>query len=668
MKKVVFYAMILALTGFGCANESVSFSTSFETQPAGELTSFETDFGVWTAKEGHAEISSHFKTGKQALHIYGGEKRTVEFTPKLKGQNVSQMSFWAERWTSRGPFSFRIYAQTGPEWKEIYNGDKEVKVGRSFLSHVKVPLPEQPIQKFRFVATTPDKSGVLIDDVRLHQPIPMELLGVTTAQQIAPVLIRKDANPVLQVKVDVKGSLSPMEVSALTITTDGTTSLRDIDSVQLFYTGNSGGFSSKQEYASAQRPASKMIFRGSQKLTEGTNNFWVSYKLKDSADLLHKVDAGCLSVKIGTKTEIPEVVSPMAVQRIGYNIRSSGDDGVSGYRIPGLATTNKGTLIGVYDIRRHGMRDLPGNVDVGMSRSTDGGQSWEPMKIIMDMGAPDKDNGIGDPTVLVDRLTNTIWVAAVWSHGNRAWHGSRPGMTPAETGQFMLVKSEDDGKTWSKPINITPQIKDPAWYYLLQGPGNGITLRDGTLVFPAQFKDHENMPHSTMIYSKDRGKTWTIGTGAKSNTTEAQIVELNDGSLMLNMRDNRGGSRSVYTTKDLGKTWQVHPTSRGALPEPVCMASFIRFSSVKDGDKRNVLLFANPNRSRRPRSFITIKASLDEGMTWPEKYHKLIHQSSCAGYSCMTKIDDNHVGILYEGGNTALLVFEKFHIDEIVAK
>jgi sialidase-1 len=339
---------------------------------------------------------------------------------------------------------------------------------------------------------------------------------------------------------------------------------------------------------------------------------------------------------------------------------------VSGYRIPGLATTNKGTLIGVYDIRRHGMRDLPGNVDIGMSRSTDGGQSWAPMKVIMDMGAPDDQNGIGDPTVLVDRKTNTIWVAAVWSHGNRAWHGSRPGMTPQETGQFMLVKSEDDGKTWSKPINITPQIKDPAWYYLLQGPGNGITMRDGTLVFPAQFKDHENMPHSTMIYSKDRGKTWTIGTGAKSNTTEAQIVELNDGSLMLNMRDNRRGSRSVYTTKDMGKSWQMHPTSRKALPEPTCMASLIRFSSKKDGEEQDILLFSNPNTSGGRRN-ITIKASFDEGMTWPEQHHKLIHEPNCAGYSCMTKVDDETVGILYEGGNTALLVFEKFRIDEIIA-
>ena len=134
------------------------------------------------------------------------------------------------------------------------------------------------------------------------------------------------------------------------------------------------------------------------------------------------------------------------------------------------------------------------------------------------------------------------------------------------------------------------------------------------------------------------------------------------------MRDNRGGSRSVYTTRDLGKTWQMHPTSRKGLPEPVCMASLIRVASVRDGDDRNILMFSNPNRASRSRSFITIKASLDEGATWPEQYHKLIHEPSCAGYSCMTKVGDETVGILYEGGDTALLVFEKFRISEILGE
>src|SRR5690606_11074179 len=97
-------------------------------------------------------------------------------------------------------------------------------------------------------------------------------------------------------------------------------------------------------------------------------------------------------------------------QRIGIALRQRGEDNVDTYRIPGLATTNTGTLIGVYDVRWNDPVDLQENIDVGMSRSTDGGRTWEPMKIIMDMGEygglPEDQNGIGDPAVLVDRNTN----------------------------------------------------------------------------------------------------------------------------------------------------------------------------------------------------------------------------------------------------------------------
>lgn len=348
-------------------------------------------------------------------------------------------------------------------------------------------------------------------------------------------------------------------------------------------------------------------------------------------------------------------------------LRKHGDEGVDTYRIPGLVTTNKGSLIAVYDVRRNGAVDLQEDVDIGMNRSTDGGETWEPMKIIMDMGEwgglPQEQNGIGDPSVLVDKKTGTIWVAAVWAHGHpgeRNWWASKPGMSPAETSQFMLVKSEDDGLTWSQPINITGQIKDPKWHLLLQGPGKGITMNDGTLVFPAQYKDENEMPHSTIIYSHDRGNTWKIGIGAKPNTTEAQVVELADGSLMLNMRDNRGGSRSVYATSDMGKTWVEHPTSRKALPEPVCMASLIKHTYRG----REYLLFSNPNSTEK-RENLTIKLSKDMGDTWPEVNQLLLDEGVGRGYSCMTSIDEETIGILYEGSQ-ADLVFQRIKITELL--
>jgi sialidase-1 len=312
-----------------------------------------------------------------------------------------------------------------------------------------------------------------------------------------------------------------------------------------------------------------------------------------------------------------------------------------------------------------------------MSRSGDTGQTWQPMKKIMDMGQwggkPEIENGIGDPCVLVDKNTGTIWVAALWGHGKpgkSVWGSSGPGLTPAETGQFMLVKSDDDGLTWSEPINITTQVKMPEWNLFFQGPGNGITLNDGTLVFPAQYKNAGQVPWSTMIYSKDHGKTWTAGTGAKSNTTEAQIVELKDGSLMLNMRDDRNrtdkgatNGRAVAITNDLGKTWITHPSSNSALPEPNCMASVISANVKINGASQQVLFFSNPN-NKTDRANMTIKASIDGGMTWPVTLQTELNSPSGFGYSCLTMVDENTIGIVYEGVKE--LYFQKIFISELL--
>jgi sialidase-1 len=204
-------------------------------------------------------------------------------------------------------------------------------------------------------------------------------------------------------------------------------------------------------------------------------------------------------------------------------------------------------------------------------------------------------------------------------------------------------------------------------------------LKDGTLVFAAQFKKDIGVPaidggkytsHSTILYSKDKGQTWAIGTGAKPNTTEAQVVELADGSLMLNMRDDRNrkekganNGRAVAITTDLGKTWRVHSSSNGALPEPNCMASIIRVDCKIDGKKKPVLFFSNPN-SKNSRSNMSIQTSFDEGATWPENRKFLYNANDCYGYSCLTQIDSNTIGVLYEGAGD--LYFQKFKIKELV--
>ncbi len=357
---------------------------------------------------------------------------------------------------------------------------------------------------------------------------------------------------------------------------------------------------------------------------------------------------------------------------MGVGVRHAGDDGSAAFRIPGLVTTNQGTLLGVYDVRYNNSADLQEHIDIGLSRSTDGGKTWEKMRIPVSFGEtgglPKGQNGVGDPAILVDTKTNCVWIVAAWTHGiggQRAWTASGQGMDMNHTAQLVLAKSEDDGKTWSEPMNITEQLKDSSWYFLLQGPGRGICMEDGTLVFAMQYIGADRIPNAGIMYSKDGGKTWKHHHHARTNTTEAQVAELEPGVLMLNMRDNRGGSRAVAVTEDLGDTWTEHPSSRKALPEPVCMASLI---SVRAGDNvsgKDLLLFSNPNTTSG-RHHITIKASLDGGLTWLPENQILLDAGNGWGYSCLSMIDGETVGILYES-SVAHMTFQAVKLKDFIS-
>jgi sialidase-1 len=521
-------------------------------------------------------------------------------------------------------------------------------------------------------------------------------LKVTEQQYQLPVLKGKSDNPVLRIKLS--NVSEGQKLKGLTISTQGTTDLKDIKYVRVWYYGKDSlpgtVMATKGKLFSSAAAKKEVVLNGDLSLAEGDNFLWLSYELGDKANLLNFIDAKAIAVQLDGKRLTFTQPDNDLKQRIGVAVRQHDQDGVHTSRIPGLATTNKGTLIAVFDARYESARDLQGHMDIGIHRSEDGGNTWKPLQIAIDMkewgGLPQKFNGVSDACILVDKNSNAIYIAGLWMHGvknaegkwlegltndskdwNHQWKtkGSQPGFGVKESSQFMIVKSTDDGKTWSEPVNLTAMGKKEEWWLWAPAPGQGLTMKDGTLVFPTQGRDKNGKGFSNLTYSKDGGKTWKATNPAgKESTTENMAAELSDGSILLTMRSGankgrmEGNGRVMAVTKDLGENWTAHPGSRKALIEPGCMASIIRHDYSVKGMKKSVLFFSNPD-SKTARNRMTIKYSIDDGATWASAL--LLDEFNSRGYSCLTSIDSETIGIFYESSQ-ADIAFQAIKLTDLI--
>ncbi|MHC4402714.1 MAG: sialidase family protein [Planctomycetota bacterium] len=314
----------------------------------------------------------------------------------------------------------------------------------------------------------------------------------------------------------------------------------------------------------------------------------------------------------------------------------SGQEGYHTYRIPAIAVTGEGTVLAFCEGRKTSASDH-GDVDVVLRRSTDGGKTFGPMHLVHEEGGDEKVT-IGNPTVVVDRHTGTIWLALC-----------------RDNDRVLITRSDDDGQTWARPTDWTGRLKVDWWTWYATGPGHGTQLTKpphrGRLMIPC---NHTNAGKrqcwSHVFFSDDHGATWQLGGNVPDDhTSEPEIVQLVDGTLMMNTRNwppREAHRRAVSLSSDGGLTWS-RPYHDPALITPHCQGSIIRYTAEPEHAK-NRILFSNP-ASTEAREKMTVRLSYDEGKTW--SVARLVHAGPAA-YSCLVVLPDMTIGCLYEGGQS----------------
>jgi sialidase-1 len=330
----------------------------------------------------------------------------------------------------------------------------------------------------------------------------------------------------------------------------------------------------------------------------------------------------------------------------------AGDGVYNNYRIPAVIRTKNNSILAFCEGRQ--APSDAGEINLLLRRSTDGGKSFSPQQIVW----ADSKNTCGNPCPVVDDSTGTIWLLMTHNLGEDREKQITLG-TAKSTRTVWITRSTDDGLTWAKPTDITKDVKKPEWAWYATGPGIGIQLKHGPhagrLLIACDYVGlggGGEKSNSFVIYSDDHGAHWKIGgEPPEHGFNESQIVELDDGSVMLNMRNvanpqsgkprtNRGVAISTDGSQTFGPA-RFDET----LIEPRCQASILRFSWPDDG--KNRILFANPANTK-DRKKMTVRMSYDEGRTWPVE--KLIFDQFSA-YSSLVKLPDGKVGLLYEAGD-----------------
>jgi sialidase-1 len=329
----------------------------------------------------------------------------------------------------------------------------------------------------------------------------------------------------------------------------------------------------------------------------------------------------------------------------------SGDNGVHTYRIPALLETRQGTLLAVADARHESSRDMPARISLVMRRSADRGRTWSRVRTVRAVG----EGGVGDASLLADRKSGRIWCFHSYGPPGIGFFTAKPGaVTGPGTFQFHAIWSDDDGESWSPPVDLTPQVKNPSWEAMFATSGTHFQTSRGRYLVPMVVRDGAGQVASHNAYSDDAGKTWRIGPAIAPMSDESKAVELAGGVILQNMRN--GKARTVARSHDGGITFDP-PEHDAALIDPGCNAGIVRYRR----GRRDLVVFTNAASTRREN--LSVKLSADGGRSWTRG--RALHPGPAA-YSTVIVLRDGTVGVLYERGEkdaAERIAFARFELD-----
>ena len=299
------------------------------------------------------------------------------------------------------------------------------------------------------------------------------------------------------------------------------------------------------------------------------------------------------------------------------------------FRIPFLTTTKKGTIIAGGDVRYVDSSDY-NQIDIAIARSEDGGKTWIDKQIILKNNQIMEHSRKMDGCIVVDHNTGRIFVFALVV--DTQYHLD---IDNNQKQSFVYVYSDDDGKTWSYEISLK-HFYDKDCILFFECPGNGIQLKDGTLVIPVQRWVENTQKHrsfASLVYSKDGGKTWHKSESfIDVYTSESSIIERGDGEIIMSCRSPLTNARGFYKTTDLGKTWQEIQCHNTILEYGGCQSPLYKFVAP-NGKTYYLHMAVQQTNSFWERDKLTLFAS-EDCIYW-NKISEIVHQQN-HGYSCIT--------------------------------